>query len=541
MNMAKTTSNSALTALLAILLAGTVVLSGVMATTVTKITRQSTIESTMTIAQSQLSAVEEFVKKQESRLLDYSRAEEIKRLLTISVQMETADDAQKAELQEAFEEARVRVQKYMEDVSVTPDEGGVDEGVYVSTWHTYILAHTNVESTNLYTRQEGSDSQKALQKALLEAGDNGVYNTGIILSPVGDHAQIVSLYKGVFDEAGEPIGLVGMGVYTEQLEKALGFKLTGMPHAKFSMVNVKDTKYIFKEGDEIKHVSVDESGNKSYEYKSTDNQDLIQLCKQYQANAPIDNSGQYEFGKSVAVYAYSQEYGWLFQIEDLKSEMYNAEGKVRSFMFLFLGAIAVVAGIIFLLNRKMLRTSTQLVRSIEKQEKTKRALTDSMDKDVLTQAKSRLSFIEEYSQVQNTERVPAYFVLHSFHDLSRLNMRFGIDTVDNFIIDFAQQLFAQYGKQNVYRTSNKEFVCVISDDNIGTQEIQANVRTLHSRLTGIHKNPDGSSFTPVVDSAIVKQMRSNNLNVLPILKEIAREKRPISTMGIPFVDLDKAQ
>ena len=42
---------------------------------------------------------------------------------------------------------------------------------------------------------------------------NGVYNTGIIISPA-TRKQIVSMYKAVYDDDNNPIGLVGLGVYT---------------------------------------------------------------------------------------------------------------------------------------------------------------------------------------------------------------------------------------------------------------------------------------------------------------------------------------
>lgn len=537
--MSDKNSNSVLTGILAVLLAGTVVLSGVMATTVTKITRQSTIESTQTIAQSQLSAIEEFVKKQEDRLLDYSRAAEVKNLLKVSNALDAATEDQKAELEQEFNTAQAGVQKYMEEISITPDEGGSDEGIYVSTWKTKVLAHTNAGTVGISTRKDGSDALAALQNSLLEAGDNAVYNTGIILSPVGDHSQIVSLYKGVFDENGAPIGLVGMGVYTEELEKALGFEITGMPSAKFSMVNVQDAKYIFKEGDTIKEIIYAEDGTESHVYKTTDNNTLIQLCKDYNnANAP-EKVGQYEFENSVAVYAYSDRYGWIFQIEDVKSEMYAAESRVRTFMYVFLAAIAVIAVIIFLLNRKMLKTSAQLIRTIEKQEKTRKALNDSMDRDVLTQSKSRLAFIENFSQTKEGKAKPTYFILHSFNGLANMNMNLGIDATDNFIMDFAQALFAAYGKENVYRTSNKEFVCVKMDDTMTPQEILTTVRTLHGKLCAPMKAADGTNMVPSVDTSIIKQTRANNLNVLPILKEVARERRPVTSVNIPFVDLDK--
>lgn len=83
-------NNRILTIILALVLTGTVVFTAFMTNIVSKNTKQATIESTQTIAQAQLSAVEEFVRKQEDRLLDYSRAPEIIKMLQILNDYKTA-------------------------------------------------------------------------------------------------------------------------------------------------------------------------------------------------------------------------------------------------------------------------------------------------------------------------------------------------------------------------------------------------------------------------------------------------------------------
>lgn len=530
-------TNRILTAILALLLVSTVVFTAIMTSIVSKNTKQETIESTQTIAQAQLSAVEEFVKKQEDRLLDYSRAPEIKRMLQIKNQYETASSIEKAALDKEFFDAQQIVQKYIEDISITPEEGGVDEGIYVSTWNTEVLAHTNKATVGISTRKTGTQALVDLQTAMTEAGDNSVYNTGIILSPVGTHEQIVSLYKGVFDENGNPIGLVGMGVYTEELEKELGFDITGLPNAKFLMVNVKDGKYIFNEKDTIKNVIIDENGTESYEYKTTTNEELLSLCKKYKDNSKNSQVGEYTYDDNVAVYAYSKDYGWLFQIEDYQKEMFNTATRVKSFMIILLVTIGIVMLIVFIINSKMVKIASALSRTIERQEKTRKALDESMDKDVLSQAKSRLSFIDEYSNIKG-RRKPIYFIMHSFQGLADINLNLGLDRADNYIMEFAQSLNKIYGAQNVFRTSSNEFVCVKDGENTTVQEILNNVGNVHNQLSSAKKLADGTVLNPNIDTAVVKQTELNNLNVLPILKDISKKQRPIYGNAIPFVDLD---
>ncbi len=443
----------------------------------------------------------------------------------------------KLALDEELKSVQPLVQKYIEDVSVTPEEGGVDEGIYVSTWETEVLAHTNKDTVGISTRKTGSQALADLQSALTAAGDNSVYNTGIILSPVGTHEQIVSLYKGVFDSEGNPIGLVGMGVYTEKLEKELGFNITGLPNAKFSMINVRDDKYIFNQKDSIKNVIINEDGSETTEYKSATNNDLLLLCKQYRENSINLHVGEYSYDNYVAVYAYSEDYGWIFQIEDYKNEMFDTASRVKSFMIILLITIGIVMLIVFIINSKMVKIASALSKTIERQEKTRKALDESMDKDVLSQAKSRLSFIDEYSYVKGIKR-PIFFIMHSFHGLPDFNLNLGLDVADNYIMGFAQYLKKVYGDNNVFRTSNNEFVCIMDNNDISSQDVVRRAGTVHERLSAPQKTANGTMITPNIDTAVVKQTELNNLNVLPVLKDVAKKQRPIHGNNIPYIDLD---
>lgn len=67
-------------------------------------------------------------------------------------------------------------QKYTE--SFSEDINNL-EGLYTSEWNTHVLAHTNAGVVGITTRE--GDSLKALQDILIAT--DGVYNTGIIISP----------------------------------------------------------------------------------------------------------------------------------------------------------------------------------------------------------------------------------------------------------------------------------------------------------------------------------------------------------------------
>ncbi|MDD6327126.1 MAG: PDC sensor domain-containing protein [Lachnospiraceae bacterium] len=112
------------------------------------------------------------------------------------------------------------------------------EGLYISEWNTHVLAHTNPAVVGITTRKD--DPLKALQDALVAA--EGVYNTGIIISPASKQ-QIVSLYQGIFDENGQPLGLVGGGIFTQGLVDILdSLELNGMQMPQKMMPVIRITR-----------------------------------------------------------------------------------------------------------------------------------------------------------------------------------------------------------------------------------------------------------------------------------------------------------
>lgn len=194
----------------------------------TKSIRESTINSMKTIVDERSQIIENYVHETESYLTAYSRAGEIKKLL----------------LDPTDEKAAAEAQKYTEVYS-----GDIEnlEGIYVSEWNTHVLAHTNAAVVGITTRE--GESLKALQDFMLAA--EGVYNVGFIFSPVSGQ-QIISMYRACMDEKGEPIGLVGAGIYISGLKEMLdGLPNAGLDHAKYYLINTQTGEYIFHDSEEM--------------------------------------------------------------------------------------------------------------------------------------------------------------------------------------------------------------------------------------------------------------------------------------------------
>ena len=279
-------------------------------------------DNLQTIVQERSQIVENYVQESEVILSAYSKAGEILNVLKNPENKSAVDAAQ----------------KYTESFSA--DINNL-EGLYVSEWNTHVLAHTNAGVVGITTRE--GDSLQALQDILLAT--DGVYNTGIIISPAsGD--QIVSMYRAIYDESGNPAGLVGGGIYTAGLVNKLdSLGMNGMEHATYCMINVKDHKYIFHHQPEMVATETEE------EY-------LLQLCEKYK-DTPNSVGGYVEHkenGKDyIDSYYYMADRGWLFIIKDSYEELFDSAITMRTNLILLCAAILLVLGVVsvIIINRMM--------------------------------------------------------------------------------------------------------------------------------------------------------------------------------------------
>ncbi len=304
---------------------------------VTNNTRKSTTNNMETVVEERSRIIENYVQEMEKTLTAYSRAGEI-----LDVLKNPTDEA-------AVAAAQAYTEKFSADVSNL-------EGLYVSEWNTHVLAHTNAAVVGITTRE--GDPLKALQDALLAA--DGVYNTGIIISPASGQ-QIVSLYQAVFDESGNPIGLVGGGVFTTGLIQLLdSLTMQGMENAEYRMVNVTNGQYIFCEDSEKVATEVEE------EY-------IRSLCEKY--NGAAENSmGFTEYTENgqdnIATYYYMANRGWLFIVSDSSAEIFATSERLKQIM-LYMAAAAlvvllVVSGVIIRGLMKPLRAIEESIVALQK-------------------------------------------------------------------------------------------------------------------------------------------------------------------------------
>ncbi len=293
--------------------------------------KETAINNMEAITQERAQIVRNYVKETENTLTAYSRAGEIMDLL------KKPTDAKAVEAAQKYTEA------FSSDVANL-------EGLYASEWNTHILAHTTPSVVGMITRKD-EGPLNALHESMLAEG-NGVYNTGIILSPATGF-QIVSLYKAMYDESGEPIGLVGGGVFTEGLVEVLdGLTITGLENSTYCMLNAKDGQYIFAADPEKKSTVAEEPYLK----------DLVAKL----SAATQDETGCIEYSREgkdyIATYNYMSDYGWIFIIENSASDIFASTNELKSTLIIISVSALIALTIITLL---IIRVLTKPLKAIE--------------------------------------------------------------------------------------------------------------------------------------------------------------------------------
>ena len=255
--------------------------------------KTSSINSMQTTVMDRATIVEKYMQEAEAYLLAYSRAGEITNLL------KEPTNAEYQKLAQSYTE------KYSGDRMNL-------EGIYVSEWDSHVLAHTNAAVVGIVTRT--GEPLKALQDTLVEA-DDGVYNAGIIISPASQK-QIISMYKAVLDENGNPIGLVGTGIFTNGLNELLdALPITGMPNAKSYLINANTNEFVFHDNEELIGTETP-YGN------------LLSVVVA-DSNNPI---GVVEVDGRIISYCVMPTRGWVYVVTDTAEEMFASVNVIKNIL-----------------------------------------------------------------------------------------------------------------------------------------------------------------------------------------------------------------
>lgn len=491
--------------ILIIQLAILLILSVIITVSVSSKTKKSSLDQMTTITEARAEMIKNYVEQSESVLTYYSKAEQITNLLR------KPNDP----------DAIAAAQAYTTDYSQSVDNL---EGIYVSKWDTTVLAHTNSgENSPIGKATRSGDGLEALHQSLL-AADTSVYNTGIIMSPASGE-QIVSMYKAVFDENNEPIGLVGLGIYTEGLlDKLDALTINNAKNAFYSMINIKDNKYIFsKDSADIgTEIEIEEIKKLAEKYKNVDDE--------------VSDNIEYKSGskKYVSTYTYIPEYDWILTLDDTKSEIFSLTNTMRIYLGVFFIAILILFVVFGYISRAQTKVNDKLSATMVKNEQAKENLYTAMFKDVLTDVNNRISLSVDIDKCEPSDTTPYYFAMINLKELSTINLMYGNDIGDWALVKTADVLGKIFKDDKVYRTGSGEFLVMIKSN--GTPEAQqriiSDVSTALNKLQ-VQNNTPAGRIVFAYDAAMIKKTKDINTSVVTVLKNIIRNPEP--TGALPFV------
>lgn len=338
------------------------------------------------------------------------------------------------------------------------------EGIYASKWDTTMITHTNPKVVGMVTRPDEA-KRKQLHDAILAT--DGVYNTGIILSPAsGD--QIISMYKAVKEEDGTAIGLGGIGIYTSGLvDKLNELPLDGLSHAEYYLINAATNEYIFHPNSE----KITTVAEEEFVTSIIDKKNNGEVCSFVSYKDENNN-------KCIATFNYIEEQDWIFIISDEEVEVLASATKLRiNLIILFFASSVVLTIIVYLIISKLLAP----LKSVE------RAVIDISNIE-LDSAQNIEAFVyrkDEIGSIANAVNMLCISLKNATNDIGRIlgemaNENFAVDVVTNsnyYIGDFAVL------SENLVAIKEK-LTNVLSNINIAAEQVNSSsVQVAHGSQT----------------------------------------------------------
>lgn len=185
--------------------------------------KEKAIDTMTTALNGQSSVIEVFVEEQGVTLREFASANSVVELLS-----HQDDPARQAAAQAYNERFFSRLTGW--------------EGIYISDWNTKVLTHSNPSGIGIVMRTE--DALPAYQQSMTNSAD-GFFNAGTIISPASGQL-LLSLRMGIFDENGQPIGLVGGGPFLSTMNTLFDkLEVPGVGEMEFAILDAVDGVYTY--------------------------------------------------------------------------------------------------------------------------------------------------------------------------------------------------------------------------------------------------------------------------------------------------------
>ena len=494
--------------------------------TVSSKTRENAIQHMGAISDERAHIIESYVENSEKTLRNFCKASQVRDLLSLSKKMDLGQAVTNQD-NEDFMAAQKAAQEYTEKFS---NDVAHIEGIWIGSWDTFVLTHTNSAVVGMQTRPD-ADKQEALHQGM-ENGEDGLFNTGIMISPASQK-QCLFMYLAVYDDrTGDPLGFVGLGIFTDGLIDTLNsIPIRGVENSYYSMADINSNLYIFNEDDESKiHTEID-------------NKQLSDLCASYKDGSEKKESGSFEYTKGgkkyVSIYTYMPDRGWIVTIDDYKSEVFALTTTMRIYLGIF-GVVILGLILVFnLISKRQERINQKLVSTIAKNNMTKKTLNTAMFKDVLTGVDNRVSFSMNIGNVEPSNENPCYFALFNVNKFSEINGQYGNDAGDRILARTAEALTEVFADNTIYRTGSDEFLVVVPTSNgePADNDVREKVNLAFRQMIAPEKIENVGTIYPQYKVAMGKTIRTVDSSVVTKLKTIMNNE-DVATFGmIDCVDL----
>ncbi|SDB34623.1 diguanylate cyclase (GGDEF) domain-containing protein [Ruminococcaceae bacterium FB2012] len=519
--------------------------------TVSSKTKDNAIDHMKAIGEERAKIIETFVDNAEKTLTYFSRSPEVLDVVKRAKELSWQDLQTKLRAGEFDNKA---AQAYTEALS--KDIGANNEGLWIGSLDTIVINHTNSKILGMMTRKEAKQNDTDpdvpaqariddLISKLKVAGNEGVYNTGIIISP-GSGEQCLSLYKGVF-ENGELVGFVGLGIYTQGLLDTLNaISIPDMQNATYSMANIRanaDGKYTYIFNSAVAEKITKE--NAADVTKPVDNDELVKIIEKHSdvrvSDEDITDKYEYNNGKSmVATYTVIPKYSWILTVDDTTSEVYS----LTHTMILYLGIFgAVILGLIVvfnIINKRQAVINQKLVSTIAKNNMTKKSLNTAMFKDVLTGVNNRVSFTMNLDKIKAEEGSPVYFAMFNIIKFSEINSQYGAEAGDLLLVKTSETLTEFFPDNEIYRTGSDEFMLVVptKDGSPSINEVMDKVNIAFRQMRVPKDIENVGTVYPEYKVAVGKRRAgAADVSIISSLKKKMNESDAATIGNIECIDL----
>lgn len=255
---------------------------------ISSLTRDNAIDNMMTGLDGQAAIISEYINNSERLLKEYSTAPVIKELLSNPNNSDCVS----------------RAQQYTDDF-YSHLSGW--EGLYLSNWETKVLTHSTHDAVGMVTRK--GDDLAPYQASMVNA-EGGFCNSGPFISPVSQ-SMIINIRMAIFDDKGNPIGLVGGAPFISELNNILSkMVISGINEQEYAILDLNNEVYAYHSDNDLFLQPIEDSNMKNV---------MSQVASgNTSGTLSVESNGT----KSVLAYRALPEHNMILTMSDPETEIF---------------------------------------------------------------------------------------------------------------------------------------------------------------------------------------------------------------------------